>query len=55
MAIKKLFEKRLTVINIGLELFNDTLKKQGVKTLHVNWRPPAGGDKKLAQLLEKVK
>ena len=55
MDTKTLFGKTLIVINIGLQLFSDSFRKQGIKTLHVNWRPPAGGDKELIKLLEKVK
>lgn len=52
MNAKELFGQELVVINIGTELFAEALKEQGVKTAHVDWRPPAGGDKELAKLLE---
>jgi FdrA protein len=55
MAVKDLFSKKLVVVNIGLEVFAKTMKEQNVKTSHVAWKPPAGGDKKLAALLEKVR
>ena len=42
------------MINIGLELFADTLKDQGIDVINVDWRPPAGGDKKMAELLNKL-
>ncbi len=41
----------LQVINIGLESFAQDLKAQGVAVIHVDWRPPAGGDARLAALL----
>jgi hypothetical protein len=37
-----------------LELFYETLKKQNVEVLHVNWKPPAGGDIKLARILKDI-
>jgi FdrA protein len=46
--------KKIAVINIGLELFADTLKDQGIDVINVDWRPPAGGDKKMAELLNKL-
>jgi hypothetical protein len=45
--------KTIKVINIGLELFAQTLKEQGVAVIHVDWRPPAGGDTKMVELLNK--
>jgi FdrA protein len=41
----------LNVINVGLEAFARDLERQGVAVVHVDWRPPAGGDPKLADLL----
>ena len=42
------------VINIGLEQFADTLESQRVPVVHVDWRPPAGGDERLAHILDKL-
>ncbi|MBA7524883.1 hypothetical protein ES705_17028 [subsurface metagenome] len=52
--ISELFNQDLVVINIGLESFADNLKKEGVRVLKLNWKPPAGGDKKLASLLKRL-
>ncbi len=41
----------LQVINVGLESFAQDLKVQGVAVIHLDWRPPAGGNAKLAALL----
>ena len=46
--------KKIVVINIGLELFADTLEDQDIDVINVDWRPPAGGDKKMAELLNKL-
>ena len=43
---------KIKVINIGVKTFYDSLKEQGVEVIHVDWRPPAGGDKELLKLLE---
>jgi FdrA protein len=45
----------LAAINVGLESFYDSLISQGVQAVHVDWRPPAGGNERLAALLQKMK
>ena len=42
------------VVNIGLALFAETLETLGVAVVSVDWRPPAGGDPRLAALLARV-
>ena len=44
----------LAAINVGLESFHTSLLTQGVAAVHVDWRPPAGGDERLAALLAKM-
>ena len=39
---------------MGLESFAQDLTGQGVEVIDVDWRPPAGGDPKLADLLSKL-
>jgi FdrA protein len=41
----------LRVINIGLESFADDLRAEGVAVVQLEWRPPAGGNARLASLL----
>lgn len=53
--INELFNKELKVVNIGLESFYTDLKKQEVSVIHVDWRPSAGGNKKMASLLSRLK
>jgi FdrA protein len=43
------------VVNLGLELFATQLAAHGVPVIHVDWRPPAGGDARLASLLERLR
>lgn len=47
-----LLNTKLNVVNIGLELFSNTLIKQDVPTTNVAWRPPAGGNQTTARLLD---
>jgi FdrA protein len=45
----------LAAINIGVETFFASLLDQGADVVHVDWRPPAGGDEKLLSLLDRLK
>jgi FdrA protein len=42
-------------INVGLESFAENLVAQGTPAVHVDWRPPAGGNEKLIAILERMK
>ena len=41
-------------INIGVREFADSLSQAGYEVVHVDWSPPAGGDKELSALLDKL-
>ena len=41
--IDDLLKSKLSIVNIGLESFADSIKKQGTDVQHVDWKPPAGG------------
>jgi len=43
---------QLVVINVGLELFADTLREQQQTVIHVQWEPPAQGDAELLDMLD---
>jgi acetoin utilization deacetylase AcuC-like enzyme len=52
--ILNLFREDLVVVNLGLDTFADTLRKEQVKVIQMNWRPPAGGNQSLIALLDKL-
>ena len=52
-AIRDLLEGPV-VVNVGLARFARTLEGQGVAVVQVDWRPPAGGDRRLIDLLDKL-
>lgn len=54
MSIARWADGPLRVVNIGLELFAEELRAEGVEVVHVDWRPPAGGNPRLAGLLERL-
>jgi len=42
-------------VNVGLEAFHESLLAQGARSIHVEWKPPAGGNERLAALLDKLR
>src|SRR6185503_14929356 len=42
------------VVNVGLAGFASDLAARGVPVVHVDWRPPAGGDPQLAERLAQL-
>ena len=42
-------------INVGLEFFSESLQAQEAAVVQVDWRPPAGGNEKLAGILARLK
>ena len=48
------FDSPIRVVNVGLEGFARELESLDVPVVHVDWRPPAGGDPELAELLSKL-
>ena len=52
--IVDLFRRDLVVVNMGLDAFAETLRKEEVKVLQMNWSPPAGGNQRLIRLLDKL-
>lgn len=50
-SIKPLPEP-IRVINVGLDLFAESLKEQGIEVAQVSWEPPVKGDPELMAILE---
>ncbi len=44
----------LRAINVGLQSFFESLQAQGAEAIHVDWRPPAGGDEALMAILARM-
>ncbi len=42
------------VINIGLQTFEESLKKQGAEVVSVRWRPPRQNPADIEDLLKKL-
>ena len=52
--VSQLFKNTVKIVNVGLETFYDAGKDQDIETIHVEWKPPAGGNTKLLDILEKL-
>jgi FdrA protein len=50
----EMLRRKPVVVNIGVRTFAETLHEQGAEVVHVEWTPPAGGDREVAELLEKL-
>ncbi|MBX3015998.1 MAG: acyl-CoA synthetase FdrA [Caldilineaceae bacterium] len=50
-----LLSQPLAALNVGLESFTASLTEQGVPVLQLDWRPPAGGNERLAAILARMK
>ncbi len=51
---KELLGQQLQVVNIGLEVFTETLRRHDVPLVHLDWRPPAQGNAHLLNLLQRL-
>jgi len=45
----------LAAINIGVDSFTESLVAQAAEVIHVDWRPAAGGNEKLMDILARMK
>jgi hypothetical protein len=50
--LEGLLHAPLVVVALGLRSFAESLLQQDVDVVQVDWAPPAGGDKEMADLLE---
>jgi len=50
-AVMEFLTSKPRVINIGLESFNESIAKFGGESIQYNWKPVAGGNKKLIRIL----
>ena len=58
MTTKKPFEELLrrepVFVNVGVAEFAESLRRAGFETIHLSWSPPAGGDREMNELLDKL-
>jgi len=52
MSVNDLFTTDLVPVNLGLDMFADDLRAQGVEPVLMDWTPPGGGDPEVVALLD---
>ena len=52
--MEQLLREPPRVINVGVALFAEQLAEQEVPVVSLDWRPPAGGDERLAEILARL-
>ncbi len=52
--VNQLLNNPLIVINIGVDKFAQNLEDQKVEVIHVDWKPPAGGDQEMINILDQL-
>ena len=50
--IKQLLNTPIVAVNIGVKSFADNLEKQNVEVVQVSWKPQAGGDHEMMDILD---
>jgi hypothetical protein len=53
--INELWQGKLQVISMGLKSFTESMAAQGAGVIHVDWRPPAGGDPQMLAVIDSLK
>jgi FdrA protein len=51
----EMMNQPLAALNTGLESFAESVNAQEAAAVHVDWKPPAGGNEKLMAILERMK
>jgi FdrA protein len=51
----EIMKQPIAAINAGLESFAESIRDQDATAIHVDWRPPASGNEKLASILQRMK
>lgn len=44
----------MEIINLGLTGFYDAVRSQQIRCVHVDWSPPAGGNLRLIEILDRL-
>lgn len=52
VKVEELLQERPVFLIVGVRAFGDSLSEAGSEVVFVDWAPPAGGDRKMAALLD---
>ena len=50
--ILNLFQSELVTVNVGPKILATAWEKQGYQAIQVDWKPAAGGDREMQEILE---
>ena len=53
--IDRLLESKLKVINMGIQQFSDQLREEGQQVIQMAWRPPAGGNQEMLDIIDRLR
>jgi hypothetical protein len=51
-SLQDVMETKPVFVNVGVRDFGDSLRAAGYEVVQLDWSPPAGGDQKIAELLD---
>ena len=51
---KELLRSDPVFVNVGVAEFAKSLRRAGFETINLRWSPPAGGDREMSELLDKL-
>ena len=52
LTLDELLQRPPVFLNVGVHAFGESLRDDGFEVVDVEWSPPAGGDVKIAELLD---
>jgi len=52
VRLEELLKGKPVFVNVGVREFGESLREAGYEVVFVDWSPPAGGDTRLASLLD---
>jgi FdrA protein len=52
VPLAELLRGKPVFVNVGVQDFGDSLRQAGYEVVEVDWSPPAGGDERMAALLD---
>jgi hypothetical protein len=53
-SLRSLIETEPVAVNVGLREFAVSLQQQGVRVVHVDWKPPLELDEETQEILDKL-
>ena len=52
--MNQILQEDLNIINVGLKGFEQDMEKQGAAVCQVDWKPVAGGNRKILDALDRI-